>query len=320
MTPALTLAASPRLPTPHSALGVRPSAPGTMGSQAARVSRRGRSARRRTGKTPGPQPPVPSGPAQLPPEEEAGLDSSPAALSPGSGCWTLTPRTAPEPRGETGATPPPPAPSAPARPDPARRQRLRLLRPCQSGRGSQPGAPGGGRAAPSPAPARRSRGRSSRRRPTRRSTGCTARSWWGRAAGPGPCGGRRPAGQGRGDRPGWAPAARASRRRDYLIVLPGEERGGGAGRPHPPAVQGRGGGHCSSLCPPPSPRPSPLSAPAAWSRGWGMWSRGPAKRGSHGRQRDGVGSSDRRGAFLRPPPTAPLIDPEQQRDFELNHI
>lgn len=146
--------------------------------------------------------------------------------------------------------------------------------PGASGRGSQPGAPGGSRAAPSPAPARRSRGRSSRRRPTGRSTGCTARSWWGRSARAGTVRGAAAGGAGARDRPGWAPAARASRRRDYLIVLSGEEQGGGAGRPHPPAGPRRGGGHCSSLRPPPAPRPSRpqrFSIPALHPRTPGCW-------------------------------------------------
>lgn len=194
--------------------------------------------------------------------------------------------------------------------------------PGASGRGSQPGAPGGSRAAPSPAPARRSRGRSSRRRPIGRSTGCTARSWWGRSAGAGTVRGAAAGGAGARDRPGWAPAARASRRRDYLIVLSGEEQGGGAGRPHPPAGPRRGGGHCSSLRPPPAPRPSPpaLQHPSSASPDSrllgraGMRSGGPAKADvmGWGAQRDGVGppGAGEGGGVLPPPLALPLTDPE----------
>lgn len=186
-----------------------------------------------------------------------------AALSPEPREWQLDPHleVPRAPRGEAGATPPLPQPATPGRPDPARRLGAAAPGPGRSGRGSQPRAPGRGRAAPSPAPARRSRGRSSRQRPTGRSTGCSARSW---CADPGARAARGAAAGGAGarDRPGWAPAERASRRRDYLIAWSGEEQGGGAGRPHPPVAQGRGGGHCSSLRPPLAPRPPPPRAPA----------------------------------------------------------
>ena len=204
---------------------------------------------------------VPNAPAQLHPAEEAGPERQPpqprvSGVAAGPSPCGASGR----PEVRLGRPRPLPQPSA-CSPQPLPGRTLRGVTGCgspapgASGQGSQPGAPGGGRAAPSPAPARRSRGRSSRRRPTGRSTGCTARSWWGRAARAGTVRGTAAGGAGARDRPGWAPAALASRRRDYLIALSGEERGGGAGRPHPPAGPGRGGGHCSSLRPPPAPRP-----------------------------------------------------------------
>lgn len=153
------------------------------------------------------------------------------------------------PRGELGATPPPPF--AHGRTRTTLRGCSRTAVPITAAGRSDPGP----RAAPSPAPAPVSPGRSSRLLRTAHSTGCSAPSWCGRETQvPRACRGWRPKGQGRGDRPGWAPAARASQRRDYLIAWSGEERGGGAGRPHPPASwvgrgarRGRGGHHCSSL-------------------------------------------------------------------------
>lgn len=143
---------------------------------------------------------------------------------------------------------PRPLPSPLARPAQPCGDALGLRYPSQPVGRSDPGP----RAAPSPAPAPVSHGRSSRQRRTAHSTGCSAPSWCNRETlVPRACQG---CGKGRGDRPGWAPAARASQRRDYLIAWSEEERGGGAGRPHPPASwggrgarRGRGGDHCSSL-------------------------------------------------------------------------
>ncbi|XP_032980058.1 uncharacterized protein LOC117032546 [Rhinolophus ferrumequinum] len=70
----------------------RPSAPGTMGSQAARVSCRDQSARGGTDGTPGISSPGTQCPSSAP-SCEAGRTrtAAPATPSPGSGSWTLTP-------------------------------------------------------------------------------------------------------------------------------------------------------------------------------------------------------------------------------------
>lgn len=247
-----------------------------MGSRAAQVSRRDPSAVRRVSRTPFPDTQSLSSAPSC--GEGRTRMVAPAALSAGSGRWTLTPRVR-LPEVKLGR-PRLPQPAAPAGHNPERCHGTSAPGPGQSGQESQPRAPGRGQAAPSPAPARRSHGRSSKQQPTGHSTGCSARSWWGRVAGTGTVQGAAAGGAGALDRPGWAPAERASRRRDYLIVLSGEEQGGGAGRPHPPAGQGRGGGHCSSLRPPLAPHPAATLRPsprvrAAGSRG--MRSRGPAK-------------------------------------------
>lgn len=188
------------------------------------------------------------------------------------------------PRGEAGATPPPPAARSPcpARPCAAsRRCGSQLLGPWQSGRGSQPRAPGGGRATPSPAPARRSHGRSSRRLLTGRSTGCSARSWWGRVAGArtvrgaatGGAGARGPTGLGTGC------ACLSAARLPHRLVGGGAGRRGGETPPSSRPGERRG----PLFLPPPSPQPPPPcapapSAPAPWGKE--MRSRGPAKAGS----------------------------------------
>lgn len=280
----------------------RPSAPGTMGSQAARVSCRDQSARGGTDGTPGISSPNTQCPSSAPSCEEGRTrTAAPATPSPGSGSWTFTPSSVRHPEVRLGRPRPLPQPAArspcPTRPCAASRgcgsrgeaaggpspERLAGAEPpphLHLNEGATVEAAGGGRQG---APQAAALGHGGDPRP-----------------GPGRCGGRRPAGQGRGDRPGWAPAARASRRRDYLIALSGEERGGGAGRPHPPAGQGRGGGHCSSLRPPLAPRPPPTRAPApragaAWSRG--MRKRGTAERGVTGGSGIGWGPLNRRGAL-----------------------
>lgn len=150
------------------------------------------------------------------------------------------------------------------RPRPLSSPLARPAQPCGDALGlrypSQPAglSDPGPRAAPSPAPAPVSHGRSSKQRRTAHSTGCSAPSWCNRETQvPRACQG---CGKGRGDRPGWAPAARASQRRDYLIAWSEEERGGGAGRPHPPASWGGRGarrGREGTIVPPSSTTPFP---------------------------------------------------------------
>lgn len=128
--------------------------------------------------------------------------------------------------------------------------------------GSQPGAPGGSQAAPSPAPARRSRGRSSRLRPKGRSTGCTARSWWGRASGAGPMWGAAAGGAGARGATGLGTGCACL----SAARLPHRLGGGGAGRrggetpPSSRSWEGRG----PLFLPPPALRSPPLAprAPA----------------------------------------------------------
>lgn len=239
-----------------------------MGSPAARVSSRGRSARWRTG---GPHLPGPNFPAQLPPTEKAGPERQPPQPRvPGvaAGPSPRGARSVKRPEVRLGRPRPLPQPAAPAQPDPARRHGAeapgsRLPAPGLSGQGSQPGAPGGGRAAPSPAPARRSHGRSSRRRPTGRSTGCSARSWWGRASGVGTVRGAAAGGAGARGPTGLSTGCACL----LAARLPHRLVGGGAGRrggETPPSSRpGRGGGHCSSLRPPLAPRPIPALQPRA---------------------------------------------------------
>ena len=195
-----------------------------------------------------------------------------AAQSPGSGGWTLTLLSVWEPGGESGATPPPPA--APARLDPARRHGLWL----PGSQGERPGGPslerlagaeppphlhlhegaaveaaGGGRqGAPQAAPL----GHGGAGRP-----------------GPGRCGGRRPAGQGRGtDRAGHrlrVPLGGAI----TSSSCRGRSREAGRGDPTlQPAPGGEG-----AIVPPsarprlPAPRPQRFSIPALHPRTPGCW-------------------------------------------------
>lgn len=181
-----------------------------------------------------------------------------------SGRWTLAPWSVWVPGGEAGrparslCPPPPSAATCPAA--------VLGSRPGRAAGGPSPVA-GRGRAAPSPAPARRSRGRSSRRRRTGRSTGCTARSWCGRAPGPrtvqgaaaGGAGAQGPTGLGTGC------ACLSAARLPHRLV------GGGAGRrggETPPSRRPGGEGAIvppSSRPPRPAPRP-PRSSPARPSR------------------------------------------------------